>query len=96
VLLPRNAPGKTRKDEWVSKVEWHRVAIFRVRLAEADLNNIKKGAFSFWQVKILSQKELSGNGRVYLIVASSVDPAGNRAVACTTAVVPHDQTGVSL
>ena len=27
--------------------------------------------FSFLQVKILSQKELSGNGRVYLIVANS-------------------------
>ena len=35
---------KNAEDEWVSKVEWHRVAIFRLRLAEAVLNNIKKGA----------------------------------------------------
>ena len=35
---------KNAEDEWVSKVEWHRVAIFRPRLAEAVLNNIKKGA----------------------------------------------------
>jgi single stranded DNA-binding protein len=35
---------KNTEDEWVSKVEWHRVAIFRPRLAEAVLNNIKKGA----------------------------------------------------
>jgi single-strand DNA-binding protein len=35
---------KNAEDEWVSKVEWHRVAIFRSRLAEAVLNNIKKGA----------------------------------------------------
>jgi len=27
--------------EWVSKVEWHRVTIFRPRLAEAVLNNSK-------------------------------------------------------
>ncbi len=43
-----------------------------------------------------SERTGSGNGRVYLIVASSVDPAGNRAFACSTAVVPHDQTDVSL
>ena len=34
---------KNAEDEWVSKVEWHRIAIFRPRLAEAVLNNIKKG-----------------------------------------------------
>jgi hypothetical protein len=43
-----------------------------------------------------SERTGSGNGRVYLIVASSVDPAGNRAFACTTAVVPHDQNDASL
>ena len=43
-----------------------------------------------------SERSGSGNGRVYLIVASSIDPAGNRAFACTTAVVPHDQTDASL
>jgi Single-strand binding protein family len=35
---------KNVEDEWVSKVEWHRVAIFRPRLAEAVLTNIKKGS----------------------------------------------------
>jgi single-strand DNA-binding protein len=34
---------KNAEDEWVSKVEWHRVAIFRPRLAEYVLNGIKKG-----------------------------------------------------
>jgi single-strand DNA-binding protein len=34
---------KNAEDEWVSKVEWHRIAIFRPRLAESVLNNIKKG-----------------------------------------------------
>src|SRR5258708_5479859 len=32
---------KNAEDEWVSKVEWHRVAIFRPRLAESVLNTIK-------------------------------------------------------
>jgi single stranded DNA-binding protein len=35
---------KNAEDEWVSKVEWHRVAIFGPRLAEAVLTNVKKGA----------------------------------------------------
>jgi single-strand DNA-binding protein len=35
---------KNAEDEWASKVEWHRVAIFRPRLAEAVLSNIKEGA----------------------------------------------------
>jgi hypothetical protein len=34
--------GKDAEDEWVSKVEWHRIAIFRPRLAEAVLTDIKK------------------------------------------------------
>ena len=33
---------KNAEDEWVSKVEWHRIVIFRPRLAEAVLNTIKK------------------------------------------------------
>jgi single-strand DNA-binding protein len=35
---------KNAEDEWASKVQWHRVVIFRPRLAEAVLNNINKGA----------------------------------------------------
>src|ERR1700730_4680094 len=31
---------KNKDDEWVSKVDWHRVAIFRPRLAEHVLNVI--------------------------------------------------------
>jgi len=41
---PQQRSWKNAEDEWVSKVEWHRVTIFRPRLAEAVLNNIKKGA----------------------------------------------------
>jgi hypothetical protein len=43
-----------------------------------------------------SERSGNGNGRVYLIVASSVDPSGNSAFACATAVVPQDQTDSSI
>ena len=35
---------KNTEDEWVSKTEWHRISIFRPRLAEYVLTAIKKGA----------------------------------------------------
>jgi single-strand DNA-binding protein len=35
---------KNPADEWTSKVEWHRISIFRPRLAEFVLTSIKKGA----------------------------------------------------
>ena len=35
---------KNAQDEWSSKTEWHRVCIFRPRLAEYVLQSIKKGS----------------------------------------------------
>jgi single-strand DNA-binding protein len=35
---------KNREDEWVSKVEWHRVCVFRPLLAERVLASIRKGS----------------------------------------------------
>ena len=35
---------KNAEDEWVSTVEWHRVCVFRPRLAEDVAASIKKGA----------------------------------------------------
>ena len=35
---------KNAEDEWASKIEWHRISIFRPRLAEFVLTSIKKGA----------------------------------------------------
>ena len=48
---------KNAEDEWVSKVEWHRVAIFRPRLADAVLTNIKKGAH-LWRAHVLVEGSL--------------------------------------
>jgi len=43
-------------------------------------------------LSLRSERSGDGNGRIYLVVASSVDPSGNTGFACATAVVPHDQS----
>jgi single-strand DNA-binding protein len=35
---------KNDQDEWVSKTEWHRITIFRPRLAEFVAENVRKGS----------------------------------------------------
>ena len=54
---------KNAEDEWVSKVEWHRVAIFRPRLAEAVLSNIKKGAHVLVEGSLVSSTYEQANGK---------------------------------
>ena len=54
---------KNGEDEWVSKVEWHRVAIFRPRLAATVLNNIKKGAHVLVKGSLVNSTYLPSNGK---------------------------------
>jgi single stranded DNA-binding protein len=54
---------KNAEDEWVSKVEWHRVAIFRPRLAEAVLTSIKKGAHVLVEGSLISSTYEQANGK---------------------------------
>src|SRR5256885_664352 len=54
---------KNAEDEWVSKVEWHRVAIFRLRLAEAVLTNVKKGAHVLVEGSLISSTYEQANGK---------------------------------
>jgi single-strand DNA-binding protein len=54
---------KNTEDEWVSKVEWHRIAIFRPRLAEAVLNTIKKGAHVLVEGELVSSTYERPNGK---------------------------------
>jgi len=54
---------KNAEDEWVSKVEWHRVAIFRPRLSEAVLANIKKGAHVLVEGSLVSSTYETSNGK---------------------------------
>ena len=54
---------KNPEDEWVSKVEWHRIVIFRPRLAEYVLNGIKKGAHVLVEGSLVSSTYEQANGK---------------------------------
>jgi single-strand DNA-binding protein len=45
---------KNAEDEWVSKTEWHRVAVFRTRLAQYVLDNIQKGSHVLVEGSLIS------------------------------------------
>ena len=52
---------KNAEDEWISKIEWHRVAIFRPRLAERVAAVIKKGAHVLVEGSLISSTyEIAG------------------------------------
>ena len=54
---------KNTEDEWVSKVEWHRISIFRPRLAEYVLTAIKKGAHVLIEGSLISSAYEQPNGK---------------------------------
>lgn len=55
---------KNTEDEWVSKTEWHRVAIFRTRLAQYVLDNIRKGSHVLVEGSLISSSyERPGKGK---------------------------------
>ncbi len=54
---------KNVEDEWASKVEWHRVSIFRPRLAEYVLTAIKKGAHVLIEGSLVSSTYEQPNGK---------------------------------
>ena len=45
---------KNAEDEWVSKTEWHRVAIFRTHLAQYVVENIRKGSHVLLEGSLIS------------------------------------------
>src|SRR3984893_6047577 len=54
---------KNTDDEWVSKTEWHRVSIFRPRLAEHVAATIKKGAHVLVEGELVSSTYERPNGK---------------------------------
>jgi single-strand DNA-binding protein len=54
---------KNAEDEWSSKTEWHRIAIFRPRLAEYVLGAIKKGAHILVEGSLVSSTYERPNGK---------------------------------
>lgn len=54
---------KNAEDEWVSKTEWHRIAVFRPRLAEHVLQTMKKGAHVLVEGSLVSSTYEQPNGK---------------------------------
>jgi single stranded DNA-binding protein len=54
---------KNADDEWSSKVEWHRVVVFRPRLAEHVATTIKKGAHVLIEGSLVSSTYVPSNGK---------------------------------
>jgi single-strand DNA-binding protein len=57
---------KNAQDEWTSKVEWHRVCVFRPLLAERVLATIRKGAHVLLEGQLVNSayEQTNGNGKV--------------------------------
>jgi single-strand DNA-binding protein len=54
---------KNADDEWASKTEWHRVCVFRPRLAEYVATTIKKGSHVLVEGSLVSTTYERGNGK---------------------------------
>src|SRR5271165_3685790 len=54
---------KNADDEWSSKTEWHRIAIFRPRLAEHVATAIKKGWHVLVEGELVSSTDEPPNGK---------------------------------
>jgi len=54
---------KNAADEWISKVEWHRICVFRPRLAEYVLTTVKKGAHVLVEGSLVSSTYETSNGK---------------------------------
>jgi single stranded DNA-binding protein len=54
---------KNSEDEWVSRTEWHRVSIFREKLATAVAENIRKGSHVLVEGSLISSTYEPPNGK---------------------------------
>lgn len=54
---------KNAQDEWSSKVEWHRICVFRPRLAEYVATAIKKGSHVLIEGSLVSSTYEQTNGK---------------------------------
>ncbi len=54
---------KNAEDEWASKTEWHRVCVFRPRLAEHVATSIKKGTHVLVEGELVSSTYERPNGK---------------------------------
>jgi single-strand DNA-binding protein len=63
---------KNTDDEWASKTEWHRVCVFRPRLAEYVATTINKDSHVLVEGSLVSTKYERGNGKCKKVQESHV------------------------
>src|SRR6266436_560674 len=72
---------KNAQDEWSSKTEWHRVCIFRPRLAEYVAQTVKKGSHVLIEGSLISSTYERPNGKGKKATTSKVTSWSIRADA---------------
>jgi hypothetical protein len=60
--------------------------------AGGDANFSPDAATGASVLALRSERSANGNGRIYLVSVQSTDASGNTGFACTTVVVPHDNS----
>jgi len=65
---------KNAHDEWSSKTEWHRVCVFRPRLAEHVATAIKKGSHVLVEGTLVSSTYERPNGKSKKTASTKITP----------------------
>jgi single-strand DNA-binding protein len=63
---------KNRQDKWSSKTEWHRVCVFRPRLAEYVAQTIKKGSHVLIGGSLISSPHERPNGKDTKVTTATI------------------------
>ena len=85
---------KNADDEWSSKTEWHRIVLFRPRLADHVARTIKKGDHVLVDGQLVSSKYEPENGKskrakaAKVTVFWSVRANSVRRLSCAEAEIP--------
>jgi single-strand DNA-binding protein len=89
---------KNADDDWSSKVEWHRVVLFRPRLAEHVAATIKKGAHVLVEGSLVSSTYEQPNGKSKKSKATKITSWSIRAdvVRKLDRGEPEPETGVPV
>lgn len=57
---------------------------------------VGQDACGCWYLRVRAERQGPGDGRVYLILVTATDAAGNATTTACTVVVPHDQSRASV
>jgi hypothetical protein len=63
---------------------------------EPEVGQLQDATFSNGILQLRARRNPGSDGRVYLIVVTSLDPCGNLGACCTTVVIPKNGTSAAL